>query len=78
MAKANSTSRLIDLAATMVGEAEVLKAMRSSQADFDFYRAGKKEAPYDELGRLVEVIVKEQQNFITKNRELVSKLHGKS
>jgi hypothetical protein len=75
--ESSTTSRLIDMATMLVGEAEVRKAMRSSLADFKSYAAGRKEAPYDELGRLVDVIVREQEKVIMKNRELISRIRSK-
>jgi hypothetical protein len=75
--QSSTTSRLIEMAATLVGEEEVREAMRASPADFKSYCAGRKEAPYDELGRLVDVIVREQEKVILKNREIMSRIRSR-
>jgi hypothetical protein len=68
----NTTSRLIAMAASMVGSVdEVMATMKCSEADFLEYLDGQKEPPWVELDRLVFLIVTEQRKLMDKNRALL-------
>jgi hypothetical protein len=70
----NTTSRLIAMAVSLVGEAQsVVLEMRCSQVDFGEYCAGGKEPPPIEFERLIVLIIREQSKMIAKNRELIAK-----
>jgi hypothetical protein len=69
----NTCSRLIAMAVSLVGAvAPVMAHMRSSPADFEDYRAGRKEPPWSEFDRLVSLIVREQQVVIARNRAFLN------
>jgi hypothetical protein len=73
----NTASRLIAMAVSLVGDAPtVALEMKSSDADFRDYAAGKKEPPSEEFGRLVHLIVSEQGKLIAKNRELIAEIRA--
>jgi hypothetical protein len=68
----NTASRLIAMAASMLGSVEeVMAVMKSTEADFIEYCAGRKEPRWDELDRLIFLIVAEQQKLMVKNRQLL-------
>jgi len=68
----NTTSRLIAVAVSFVGEAQsVMLEMKCSHADFREYCFGLKEPSAEELDRLVELIVVEQRKMIDQHRELL-------
>jgi hypothetical protein len=68
----NTSSRLIAMAANLVGSTqEVMARMKCSAAEFDDYRASRKEPTWAQLDRLVTLIVNEQQVRIEKNREFL-------
>jgi hypothetical protein len=70
----NTTSRLIAMAASMLGSNDaVLKAMKCSAADFLCYCDGSKEPAWQELERLVTLIVTQQQKLIEENRQLLAR-----
>ena len=65
----NTTSRLIAMAVTLVGSAQVVRERMGCEVDdFVDYRAGKKEPDWVQFGRLVELIIAEQRKVITANR----------
>ena len=71
----NTSSRLIAMAVSFVGEAQsVALEMKCSNLDFLEYCAGQKEPPLDELDRLIGLIVREQTKLIAQNRELLAKM----
>lgn len=70
----NTSSRLIAMAVSLVGEAQsVVLEMKCSPHDFRDYCAGLKEPPPDQFERLVALIIHEQGKMIAKNRELIAK-----
>ncbi|HEV3007666.1 MAG TPA: hypothetical protein VGX52_01380 [Burkholderiales bacterium] len=70
-----STSRLIGMAVTLVGEAQsVMLQMRCSHVDFREYCFGLKEPSAEEFDRLIELIVLEQRRMIDQNRELLAQV----
>lgn len=70
----NTTSRLIAMAVSLVGDGETVRsAMQSSAEDFGDYRAGRKEPPFPELDRLVNLIIREQGQMIARTRELLAR-----
>jgi hypothetical protein len=74
----NTSSRLIAMAASLVGAAEdVATEMRCSAEDFREYRAGTKEPSAPELERLVALIIREQAKVIAKNRELLVQMRAR-
>jgi hypothetical protein len=74
----NTTSRLIAMAASLVGEAEQVRAhMACSAADFLEYCAGRKEPPMPEFDRLISLIVREQGKIIAANRELIARIRAR-
>ena len=69
----NTSSRLIAMAASLVGSAAaVMVAMQCKHADFPEYAAGRKEPTWPELDRLITLIVREQGKIIAKNREVIA------
>ena len=74
----NTTSELIAMAVSLLGESEyVRETMKSSPEDFQAYCAGHKEPTLSEFDRLVDLIITEQAKFIVKNRELIARLRAK-
>jgi hypothetical protein len=68
----NTTSRLIAMAASMLGCVnEVMVVMKSAEADFIEYCAGRKEPSWPEFDRLILLIITEQRNLMAKNRQLL-------
>jgi hypothetical protein len=68
----NTSSRLIAMAANLVGSRqEVMARMKCSATEFDDYCASRKEPTWAQLDRLVTLIVNEQQVRIEKNREFL-------
>jgi hypothetical protein len=71
-------SRLIALACSLVGEpSKVRECMQCSEINFQDYCAARKAPTQPELERLIELIVREQSNVITKNKELLSEIRTK-
>ena len=74
----NTSSRLIAMAVSLVGEVEeVRKVMRCTQDDFRDYCASEKEPPWPELDRLIGLIISEQARMIAKNREFLAATRNK-
>jgi hypothetical protein len=74
----NTTSRLIAMAASLVGSVnEVMVVMKSTEADFIEYCAGRKEPPWPELDRLIFLIITEQKKLMETNRALLDALHAR-
>ena len=74
----NTSSRLIAMAVSLVGEAEaVRKVMRCSHDDFRDYCASEKELPWPELDRLVGLIISEQGKMIARNRQFLKAARNK-
>lgn len=74
----NTSSRLIAMAVSLVGEVEeVRKAMCCSHDDFRDYCASEKEPPWPELDRLIGLIISEQGKMIAKNREFLNAARNK-
>jgi hypothetical protein len=74
----NTASRLIAMAASLVGDAQsVMMEMKCSIYDFHAYCAAQKEPPVEELDRLLKLIIREQGNLIAKNRELIATMRAK-
>ena len=74
----NNSSRLIAMAASLVGEAELVRQeMECSQADFRAYCTGRREPPIAELDRLIQLIVREQGKEVARNRELLSQARAR-
>jgi hypothetical protein len=72
--KGSTASRLIAMAASLVGDAEtVRKELGCSLEDFRAYIESRKDLPWPELDRLIGLIVREQGNIIATNRELTAK-----
>jgi hypothetical protein len=70
-----TTSRLIAMAVTLVGEAQsVMLEMRCSRVDFREYCFGLKEPSTEEFDRLLELIVLEQRKMIDQYRELLGQI----
>ena len=70
----NTASRLIAMAASLVGSAhEVMVVMRSSEEDFRLYSEGVKEPSFPELDRLINLIIREEQKLIEDNRARLAK-----
>jgi hypothetical protein len=68
----NTTSRLIALAASMVGSVQdVMAVMKCSEADFLAYSEGRKEPPWAEFDRLILLIITEQRKLMDTNRSLL-------
>lgn len=66
------------MAVSLVGSAhEVMAYMKSSEDEFRDYCAGLKEPPFEELDRLVALIVREQGKMIAKNRDLLAGIRAK-
>lgn len=71
----NTSSRLIAMAASLLGSREAVRAhMQCPAEDFESYCAGTKEPPAHEFTRLVDLIVAEQQKILAKNRELLAEI----
>jgi hypothetical protein len=74
----DTTPQLIALAVSRVGDqGKVMEQMRCSEADFLLYRSCQKEVPFEELHRLVSVIIHEQQIKIRKQGERLNAIHAK-
>jgi hypothetical protein len=74
----NTTSELIAMAVSLVGESEfVRETMNSSPEDFQDYCAGQQEPSLSEFDRLVNLIIAEQAKIIVKNREFIAKIRAK-
>jgi len=74
----NTTSRLIAVAVSLVGEAQsVMLEMKCSHADFREYCFGLREPSAEEFDRLVELIVVEQRKMIEQNRELLAQARAR-
>lgn len=66
----NTGSRLIALAASLVGSAEeVKKSMGCSTEDFHAYCTAQKKPTWLELDRLTTLIMREQGKVIAQNRQ---------
>ena len=73
----NTTSRLIAMAVSLVGEAQsVMLEMKCSNADFRRYCDGRREPSPEEFERLVSLIIHEQGKLVARNRELVAQFRG--
>jgi hypothetical protein len=76
--KGSTASRLIVMAASLVGDAEIVrKEMACSPEDFRAYIESRKELPWPELDRLIGLIIREQGSIIAANRELAAKARDK-
>jgi hypothetical protein len=74
----NTTSRLIAMAASMVGSVDgVMAVMKCTEAEFLEYLDGQKEPSWMELDRLVFLIITEQRKLMDKNRELLAAYRAK-
>jgi hypothetical protein len=51
--------------------------MKSTEADFIEYCAGRKEPPWPELDRLIFLIITEQKKLMETNRALLDALHAR-
>jgi hypothetical protein len=75
----NTSSRLIAMAASLIGDAEsVRKEMGCSLADFAEYCTGRKEPSWPEFDRLIELVVREQSRLIARNRAFLAKTRARS
>jgi hypothetical protein len=73
----NTASRLIAMAASLVGEADpVRQAMQCSPEDFRAYCAGSKEPGMVEFDRLIALIIRQQGKLIARNRELLDRIRA--
>jgi hypothetical protein len=73
-----TTSRLIAVAVSLVGEAQsVMLEMKCSHADFREYCFGLREPSAEEFDRLVELIVVEQRKMLEQNRELLAQARAR-
>jgi len=73
-----TTSRLIAVAVSLVGEAQsVMLEMKCSHADFREYCFGLREPSAEEFDRLIELIVVEQRKMLEKNRELLAQARAR-
>jgi hypothetical protein len=60
------------MAVSLVGDAEQVRlTLRCTGDDFRCYCAGTKEVSYEELDRLITLIVREQGLIIARNREFL-------
>ena len=76
--KPSTSSRLISMAVSLVGEAQsVMLEMRCSHADFREYCLGLREPNAEEFERLIELIVAEQRKMLDRNRELLAQVGKK-
>jgi len=74
----NTTSRLIAMAVSLVGEAQsVMLEMRCSHAEFREYCLSLREPTHEEFDRLLELIITEQRKMIDKYRELQAQVQEK-
>lgn len=74
----NTASRLIEMAASLVGSREAVRSLlKCSASDFRKYCDGSKEPTWPEIDRLVDVITREQGAVIEKNREFLDELRRK-
>jgi hypothetical protein len=74
----NTTSRLIAVAVSLVGEAQsVMLEMKCSHADFREYCFGLREPSAEEFDRLIELIVVEQRKMLEQNRELLAQARAR-
>lgn len=75
----NTSSRLIAMAITLLHSPQAVQEhMRCSNEEFEAYRSGAKEPPWQELARLIDLIVSEQSRVIQKNRDLLAEIRRKS
>ncbi|HEY8251060.1 MAG TPA: hypothetical protein VIG70_10665 [Burkholderiales bacterium] len=73
-----TTSRLIAVAVSLVGEAQsVMLEMKCSHADLREYCFGLREPSAEEFDRLVELIVVEQRKMLEQNRELLAQARAR-
>jgi len=73
-----TTSRLIAVAVSLVGEAQsVMLEMKCSHADFREYCFGLREPSAEEFDRLIELIVVEQRKMLEQNRELLAQARAR-
>ena len=69
----NSSSRFIAMAVSLTGSSEVVRAaMQCSEEQFLQYCGGAEEPTWQELCRLIELVVAEQRKMIARNRERVA------
>jgi hypothetical protein len=69
-------SRLIALACSLSEPSKVRECMQCSESNFQDYCAARKAPTQPELERLIDLIVREQSNVITKNKELLSEIRA--
>jgi hypothetical protein len=74
----NATSRLIAMAASFVGAANVRARMKCSEEDFRQYCDGQKEPTWPELDKLVGLIIEQQRLLIARNREFLARMRAKN
>jgi hypothetical protein len=74
----NTTSRLIAMAVSLVGAADVMARMKCSEEDFRQYCEGQKEPTWPELDKLVTLIIEQQRVRIAKNREFLARMRAKA
>ena len=72
------TSSLMALAASLADEPrKVWESMGCSEAEYRDYCAGRKVPTQLELERLVELIIQEQGNIVSRNRDLLAQVRAK-
>ena len=73
-----TSSRLIALAASLVGDAEAVRTeMGCPAADFRDYCAGRRELPSREFDRLISLIIREEAKVIGRNRRQVAAVRAR-
>ena len=70
-------TRLIALAVSLAGSEEVEKALNCTPVDFRGFCAGLKEPTQAQFEALVDLIVREQNALIAKNRDVLAGIRAK-
>jgi len=73
-----TASQLIAMAAVLVGSAErVRQQMQASAEEFHLYQIGRREPDSIQFGRLVDLIVREQNERLMTNRAAVARVRAR-
>jgi hypothetical protein len=75
----NLPNTLVAMAISLVGDADfVRREIGCSPANFTAYCAAQQQPPWPEHDRLIQLIVREQQKVIARNRDLISQIRAKT
>jgi hypothetical protein len=74
----NLPNTLIAMAISLVDADFVRREIGCSPANFTAYCAAQQQPPWPEHDRLIQLIVREQQKVIARNRDLISQIRAKT